>query len=160
MTESDDDIFEWIMTFEDDCLRNVREEVIKTAEYNYGEKGRKIAEKYYKQIDGEDDYEDLSGIDDDCNDCKERAKKLIEISEFTKIVIEILSDDKITQIIKNTDINCDEIKRVLINKIDQIIKTTLFEIDDETKNKILIRILLENCKKLQQNDNSSGQKIR
>ena len=36
MTESNNDIFDWVMTFEDECLKRVREEVIKTAEYNYG----------------------------------------------------------------------------------------------------------------------------
>lgn len=146
MTESNDDIFEWVMSFEDECLKRVREEVIKTAEYNYGEKGRKIAEKYYKQIDGEEDY-DITSIDDNCNDCKERAKKLIENAEFARNIIEILSNDKITQIVNNLDIDPDDLDEVLDFEVDNCIKNSLFEIDEELKNKIIIRILLEVCKK-------------
>ena len=147
MMESNDDIFDWVMTFEDECLKRVKEEVIKTAEYNYGERGRKIAEKYYKQIDGEEDY-DIESIDENCNDCKERAKKLIENAEFAKKAIEILSDDKIGQIVNNIDIDLEDLKESLDFESDNAIENSLFEVNLEDKKKILIRILLEVCKKI------------
>lgn len=151
--KTNDEIFNWIIEYEDELLNEIREKVISTAKFNYGDRGRDIAVKYYKQLDGEEEY-DITEIDEDCNDCKERAKKLIETAEFSKTTIDILTDDKITQLIKNIDINCID---NLEDTIQKIVCNSLFEIDEETRNRIKVRILLEFCKKiLNKNDNSPG----
>ena len=49
---SNEDIFDWVVGFEDECIKRVRDEVILTAEYNYGSRGRKVAEKLGIKIVG------------------------------------------------------------------------------------------------------------
>ncbi len=153
--ESKDDIFEWVMGFEDECIKRVREEVILTAEYNFGKRGREVAEKYYRAIDGEETVEDAI---EDCNDCKERARKLIEKAEFLTKISENLYDDTISEILKMSKIDTSKIDEYLENVLKEISSTSCFKIDDEeTKRKIKIAILLDCCQKLQKDDKSSRQ---
>ena len=145
---SNEDIFDWVMGFEDECMKRVRDEVILTAEYNYGEQGRKVAEKYYKAIDGEEPLDDIK--DKDCDDCKERAKRMLEKAEFLRKISEVLYDDTVSEILKMTKINDDELSECLDTIVKEIMMNLCFKIDDtETKNKIKTAVLLSFCKKLQ-----------
>lgn len=146
---SNEDIFDWVVGFEDECIKRVRDEVILTAEYNYGSRGRKVAEKYYKAIDGEETVDDILE-DKECNDCKERAKKLLEKTEFLTKVSETLYDDSISEILKMSNISINEIMELLDSIVKSIINDSCFKIDNlETKRKLKIAILLNCCQQLQ-----------
>lgn len=142
----ENEIFDWVMEFENECINRVKDEVILTAEYNFGAEGRRIAEKYYRAIDGE---EDLGGIDEDCDDCKKRAKQLIEKANFLTHISEVLYDDTISEILKMNNVKLDDLDLCLDNIVNNIISNSCFKIDNlETKNKLKTAVLLEFCKKL------------
>lgn len=153
--KSNDEIFDWIMTYEDEALQHMREEVIKTAEYNFGERGRKVAESYYKKIDGEEDFEN-DIVDEDCDDCKERAKRLIELSDTLSVFSESLTSDLYSKLIK--DINVEFAKSSLDDFLNGLVQTikdnTCYQFDPE---KLKLRLLLEISKKESENGNQSGQ---
>jgi len=149
--EKDSDIIDWIIGKEDEVLGEVRNEVIKHAEYNFGEKGRKLAERYYRQMDGEEDFDDLDN--ESCDDCKERAKKLIEISEFIGKITEILLNDKFTHFIKEIDLSKINVSIISTESryeeiIQKMFDKSLYDISDDEKKLFKIRVLLEFCKKV------------
>ena len=144
---SENDIFDWVVGFEDECIKRVREEVISTAEYNFGKEGRRVAEKYYKAVDGEEDF---TIIDEDCDDCKERAKKLIENANFLTQISEVLYDDTLSNILKMSNARSVALNSCLENILENIVSDSCFKLDDpETRNKLKTAVLLEFCKKLQ-----------
>lgn len=149
MAESKEDIFDWVIGFEDECLKRVREEVILTAEYNFGENGRKVAEKYYRQIDGEEDYEN-DEIDENCDDCKERAKKFLRNLEIVHQISENLLKESLEQATK--DIKMDKLLSVLEDTSKEILNKTCFDLDPTD---LKVRILLEACRRLIPDDKTT-----
>ena len=144
-----EDIFDWVMKFEDECLEKVREKVILTAEYNFGDNGRKVAEKYYRQIDGEEDYEN-DEVDENCDDCKERAKKLLRNLEIVHHISENLLKDSLEQVTK--DININKLLSILDDITKEILDKTCFDLNPTD---LKVRILLEACRRLIPDDKAT-----
>ena len=140
-------IFDWVVGFENEALEHMREEVIKTAEFNFGKDGREVAEKYYRTIDGEEDLE-TDEIDEECNDCKEKAKRLKKNLDLIQYLSSILLKDSLDQIVK--DIDMSKLDESLDNVKDEALEKTCFDVNPiEVKTKIL----LETCRRLMPNDN-------
>lgn len=146
MQEDKDKILDAIIEYEDKELLNVRKNVLEYSKNNFGDIGSKIAIKYYKQIDGEEDFDDIA---DDCNDCKERAQKLIETSEFLKQTTDLMVSDFYTQVTKdiNIDIYSSIVKDTVIGLLDSALKKSCYKLSKEQKDGLIKRILLEIVKK-------------
>lgn len=147
-----EEIFDWLMTFEDEAMEHMKEEVIKTAEYAYGPLGRDVAESYYKKIDGLDD-DDLME-DESCDDCKQRAKNLIRITETISSSMDVLSSDIASYFWEKLSKQNIWIKLIhmLNSEIDSV--PNCYNLTPDIKKVIIKRILLEVLQKVEEKDDN------
>ena len=137
------DILDWVIELEDEKLKNLREFIITSANEKYGNEGKEIAEKYYRQIDGEEDFDDQDIKD--CDDCKERALKLIKISESLKVVSDLLVSDLLDKLSKEVNLIVlkEMIYSILNNSVELILKKSCFKLNSEKKNDLMKKLLLD-----------------
>ena len=137
------DILDWVMGFENEALEHAREEVIKTAEFNFGKEGREVAEKYYRQLDGEEEFDDPEI--EDCDDCKERAKKLLKIADSVKYITDILTSDLLDNLSKDVNIVVlkTTVDSLLTSIVENLLNKSCFKLDDNKKEDLKKRLLLD-----------------
>ena len=138
-----EDILDWVITFEDKELKNLRENVVKTAETNYGKIGREVAEKYYRQIDGEEEFDDPDI--EDCDDCKERAKKLLKIADSVKYITDVLTSDLLDNLSKDVNIVVlkTTVDSLLTSIVENLLNKSCFKLDDNKKEDLKKKLLLD-----------------
>jgi len=139
-------IFDWVVGFENEALEHMREEVIKTAEFNFGPVGRDVAEKYYRAIDGEEDF-DSESIDEECDDCKKRAQKIAKNMQLIQYISAILLKDSLDQAVQDSD--CNELLDCVNKKTHEIFNKTCFDLDPT---ELKFKLLLNACRRLQPNE--------
>jgi hypothetical protein len=86
VTEQESVIFDWVIQTEDKYLSNIRDSVINDSFDKYGEIGKKIAKKYFDEIDGISDSESTTSESNGCEECEEKRK---EVSENLKLIDDI-----------------------------------------------------------------------
>ena len=148
-----DKIFDYVVEMEDILLNKVRVELKKEAYDKFGDDGVKVVEKYYRQIDGEEEFDDIQT--EDCDDCKEKAKRLVEILEFLKICNDILTTKHLEDFVKEMDLG--SVENVVSNYVNNLIvnveNNSCFDLTPESKKQLYVRVLLELCWRKTKNDN-------
>lgn len=148
-----DKIFDYVVEMEDILLNKVRVDLKKEAYDKFGDDGVKVVEKYYRQIDGEEEFDDIQT--EDCDDCKEKAKRLVEILEFLKICNDILTTKHLEDFVKEMDLG--SVENVVSNYVNNLIvnveNNSCFDLTPESKKQLYVRVLLELCWRKTKNDN-------
>ena len=131
----------------------MRVDLKKEAYDKFGDDGVKVVEKYYRQIDGEEEFDDIQT--EDCDDCKEKAKRLVEILEFLKICNDILTTKHLEDFVKEMDLG--SVENVVSNYVNNLIvnveNNSCFDLTPESKKQLYVRVLLELCWRKTKNDN-------
>jgi hypothetical protein len=142
VTEEESIIFDWVIQKEDEYLLNIRDNIINDSFNKYGELGKKVAKKYFDDIDGVLAEEQTTTESTGCEECEEKRK---EVSGNLKLIDDI---SEITQtysydfIKKNLTIEqIDFINESIIHIVKHLLESTLYKYDmDELKKSILIQL--------------------
>jgi hypothetical protein len=122
---SSDEIFDWIVTKEDEYLRVVETNVINDATREFGDAGKKIAQQYYDIAYHGKSESTENDIEEPCEDCKKVAEKLSENMSVLQDVGKIMYMQSLENDCKDVDYSyiidflntvvCDITKESLLN---------------------------------------------
>jgi len=148
-------IFDYVVELEDKLLENVRVEVKKSCLEKFGDLGVKVAEKYYNQIDGVEPIGD-DDFQENCDDCAEKAKRLLANLDFLKMCNESLTSDVVDKLYDGLQTSVELSKQGDSNVeilCDDHVNKSLFDVDKRTRDLLCIRVFLEMARKHAENDN-------